>query len=71
MIDLHGRNDRVVCLSCGLKTSRRIIQHRLEQLNREWLEMYVKHRDHEQFADGDADTGGSPGWGSLRQHAAC
>jgi hypothetical protein len=55
--DLHGRNDRVCCLNCGLRTSRRIIQNKLESLNGAWIEKYVQNVDSQQFADGDADTG--------------
>ena len=33
VIDLHGRLDQVVCLACGVKSSRRDLQKRLEALN--------------------------------------
>lgn len=33
VIDLHGRLDQVVCLACGVKSSRYDLQHRLEILN--------------------------------------
>lgn len=45
------------CLNCGLRTSRRIIQNKLESLNGAWIEKYVQNVDSQQFADGDADTG--------------
>lgn len=34
--DLHGRLDRVACLTCGAKTSRAVVQEALTTLNHEW-----------------------------------
>ncbi len=36
VIDLHGRNDRVVCLSCKDKQMREIYQNELESINDEF-----------------------------------
>ena len=36
VIDLHGRLDRVECLSCGHSVSRDHVQELLEDLNRDW-----------------------------------
>ena len=33
VVDLHGRNDRVSCLTCGLTVSRRILQRHIDLLN--------------------------------------
>ena len=33
VVDLHGRNDRVSCMSCGINVSRRIIQQQIDLLN--------------------------------------
>jgi NAD-dependent SIR2 family protein deacetylase len=38
VIDLHGRNDRVICLSCKSLTSRRSMQSSLNELNVQFLE---------------------------------
>lgn len=56
-MDLHGRNDRVVCLSCGRTTPRRPFQKELERLNAEWIATHVpKGAEGAQlFADGDVD----------------
>jgi NAD-dependent SIR2 family protein deacetylase len=48
VIDLHGRVDRVVCLSCGELTSREQLRRRLEGLNPGWTE-----RDVASAPDGD------------------
>ena len=36
VIDLHGRLDRVVCLSCGTLVSRAEVRDRLDAANRDW-----------------------------------
>ncbi|WP_286989454.1 NAD-dependent protein deacetylase [Thermomonospora sp. CIF 1] len=36
VIELHGSLDRVVCLGCGERTPRRLLQERLEQANPGW-----------------------------------
>jgi NAD-dependent SIR2 family protein deacetylase len=53
VIDLHGRLDRVVCLSCKALSDRAQFQHRLIALNPAWLE-YAADR----APDGDADLDG-------------
>jgi NAD-dependent SIR2 family protein deacetylase len=52
VVDLHGRLDRVRCLSCNALSPRDVLQHRLERLNR-------AHPEHRavQLPDGDAETG--------------
>jgi NAD-dependent SIR2 family protein deacetylase len=49
VIDLHGRLDVVVCLSCGDRASRGEWQHRIRALNPEWDAASVA------APDGDAD----------------
>jgi NAD-dependent SIR2 family protein deacetylase len=36
VVDLHGRIDRVVCLACGIRSSREALQRELVKLNPEW-----------------------------------
>jgi NAD-dependent SIR2 family protein deacetylase len=36
LVELHGRLDRVACLDCGDRTSRRELQRRLDALNPDW-----------------------------------
>jgi hypothetical protein len=64
--DLHGRNDRVVCLSCQTQYSRRIVQEQLQSLNRRILpkihEAYeasrmAKLEDASLRPDGDVEMG--------------
>ena len=66
MIELHGRNDRVVCTSCGYDCSRRIIQKQIETLNSLFLEKIISQklkdltrveRDGIIRADGDTELG--------------
>jgi NAD-dependent SIR2 family protein deacetylase len=54
VIDLHGRIDRVLCLSCLRSTSRGELQQELEARNPEWAE-----RAGVIAPDGDADPGGA------------
>ena len=42
VIDLHGRNDRVSCLSCGENESRWEFQERVEERNREWMDVHLR-----------------------------
>lgn len=37
LVELHGRVDRVICLDCGERTSRRRLQGRLDGLNPRWI----------------------------------
>ncbi|HSS68268.1 MAG TPA: NAD-dependent protein deacetylase [Nocardioidaceae bacterium] len=53
VIDLHGRIDRVVCLSCRQGGRRDEWQRRLERLNAEWTAL-----DAPSAPDGDADLDG-------------
>jgi NAD-dependent SIR2 family protein deacetylase len=54
VIDLHGRIDRVVCLSCKRSSSRRELQRELEATNPDWAQ-----RAGVIAPDGDADPGGA------------
>lgn len=57
VLDLHGRNDRVRCLSCGYACSRRGIQLQLDQLNPLLAERFRLAPPSERLrADGDADV---------------
>lgn len=52
VIDLHGRIDTVVCMSCGMKSSRRALQARLRAQNPLWGQHTGRTAP-----DGDADLG--------------
>lgn len=56
-MDLHGRNDRVVCLGCGRTKPRRPFQAELQATNTDWIERHVPRGGEgaQMFADGDAD----------------
>jgi NAD-dependent SIR2 family protein deacetylase len=54
VIDLHGRIDRVVCLACGKRSSRSVLQRKLEELNPEWAALTGIIAP-----DGDADPSGA------------
>lgn len=54
VIDLHGRLDRVHCLGCDWRGSRRAFQRRLEELNPGWAEA-VQSAAERLAPDGDAD----------------
>jgi NAD-dependent SIR2 family protein deacetylase len=54
VIDLHGRIDRIVCLSCGRQSSRSELQRELEARNPEWAA-----RSGLIAPDGDADPEGA------------
>ncbi|HEX6277710.1 MAG TPA: NAD-dependent protein deacetylase [Polyangiaceae bacterium] len=54
VVDLHGRIDRVVCLTCGNRTSRSALQRELETRNPEWAALAGVIAP-----DGDADPGGA------------
>jgi len=53
VIDLHGRIDRVVCLSCGTPMHREALQTRLVERNPDWAAL-----DAAIGPDGDADLAG-------------
>jgi len=59
--DLHGRNDRVVCISCAYSMDRRIIQKNIEALNmnHEVWSLIRRFSSNDSFlrADGDAELG--------------
>ncbi len=57
LVELHGRIDRVVCLSCGSMFSRADIQPVLESHNRDFLER-LNAVDIHARPDGDAEFGG-------------
>jgi len=50
LIDLHGRLDRVVCLSCRVRYARQAMQTELERLNPGWARLTA-----DDAPDGDAD----------------
>ena len=50
VIDLHGRLDAVVCLSCGDRTPREVLQERIAAANQDW------GADAAVAPDGDADV---------------
>lgn len=50
VVDLHGRLDRVVCLTCGDLTSRAEIDARMRSANAEWRTQVLAHNP-----DGDVD----------------
>ena len=50
VIDLHGRLDRVMCLSCGARSTREEVDDRLRAVNREWRTTILAHNP-----DGDVD----------------
>ncbi|MCC5886883.1 MAG: NAD-dependent protein deacetylase [Gammaproteobacteria bacterium] len=50
VVDLHGRIHQVLCMSCGMRLERRLLQERLESLNPE-----VQRLSATIGADGDAD----------------
>ena len=49
VVDLHGRLDLVVCLGCGLRTTRAELQERMAAANRGWTAAFST------APDGDAD----------------
>ncbi len=51
VIELHGRLADVVCLSCGQRSSRRVLQDRLAVANPHWQGTAAAHAP-----DGDADV---------------
>jgi len=53
VIDLHGRIDRVACMSCRISSARATWQAQLELLNRDWV-----HLEAPIAPDGDADLDG-------------
>mmetsp|Transcript_12802 Transcript_12802/g.16821 ORF Transcript_12802/g.16821 Transcript_12802/m.16821 type:complete len:401 (+) Transcript_12802:49-1251(+) len=56
VIDLHGRNDKVICMNCGLKSSRRILQQQLQLMNPSWLEQYRRFVDDPNSRRSDGDV---------------
>jgi NAD-dependent SIR2 family protein deacetylase len=52
VVDLHGRLDRVRCMSCEIRSPRADFQRRLEQANPDWVSL-----DAAVAPDGDADLG--------------
>jgi NAD-dependent SIR2 family protein deacetylase len=53
VIDLHGRLDEVVCLSCGTRVARSALQVWMAERNPDWLAEAVS------APDGDADIAGA------------
>ena len=59
VIDLHGRNDKLICLSCNCELSRKIIQKQIELLNPDIANELKTNINHSNLrADGDADLDG-------------
>lgn len=55
VLDLHGRNDRVTCMSCANSMSRSTFHEELETINSEWLNKASSAaRLSDMRADGDA-----------------
>ena len=57
LVELHGRIDRVVCLDCGARSSRRHLQERLVALNRGFAAADVRL-----LPDGDVDLDTTAGF---------
>lgn len=57
VVDLHGRNDRVSCISCGCSLSRRIVQKQIAQLNEAFVRATTMSGTPKSMrADGDAEV---------------
>jgi len=54
VLDLHGRNDRVICLDCRHVIEREALQQVLHTLNRKWL-LRRSESPSAQLADGDSE----------------
>merc|ERR1712232_672678 len=56
VVNLHGRNDTVVCLSCAARRPRVEYQEELEEANAGWIAEFLPaaHAVHDIRADGDA-----------------
>ncbi|CAE7273721.1 cobB, partial [Symbiodinium pilosum] len=55
VIDLHGRNDEVVCLTCSRSRPRAGYQEELEEVNSTWMDTYLPPQEVMDIrADGDA-----------------
>lgn len=54
VIDLHGRLDTVICLSCGQRTSRLVLQQRLAEANPDFAAT-VAEQELQAAPDGDID----------------
>jgi NAD-dependent SIR2 family protein deacetylase len=61
VVDLHGRSDRVKCLSCEYETSRISLHQQLEALNVDFIDDYNRARSTsasgQERADGDMELG--------------
>lgn len=66
VIELHGRNDRVVCCECGCNLSRKVVQQQIESINSKFLYRIKSLKLHELSrveregiirADGDTELG--------------
>ena len=66
VIELHGRNDRVVCCECGCNLSRKVVQQQIEAVNSKFLYRIKSLKLHELSrveregiirADGDTELG--------------
>ena len=55
VLDLHGRNDEVRCLTCNTKLSRRIMQSQIELLNPDFSSLIYSLDKKNLRADGDAE----------------
>lgn len=70
VIDLHGRNDRLICLSCNSESSRNILQKDLELMNPEIVNklktLFNNNQTNNLRADGDANLDGVIDYGTLK-----
>jgi NAD-dependent SIR2 family protein deacetylase len=59
VIDLHGRNDQVKCMSCDHQLPREVMQDTLRKNNQEFLDYVNSHvlRPEDTRADGDMELG--------------
>jgi len=63
VLELHGGLERVLCLDCGLGTSRNDLQQRLEQLNPDWApEVLGINPDGDAELDASYDKSAYPGF---------
>lgn len=57
VIELHGHNDAVECLGCGMTRPRLEYQGELEAMNRAWIQQWLDLEQIDVRADGDAHIG--------------
>lgn len=57
VIDLHGRIDEIICMSCSTLSCRSTMQERLVSLNPQFLQKFSNSSQEAMRADGDVDLG--------------